>query len=37
MSKHRMERSKIPVRTALKYWRYRIAVVLVNMRAKIIK
>jgi hypothetical protein len=37
MSKHRMERSKVPFRTMVKYWRYRAAVVLVNMRAKIIK
>jgi hypothetical protein len=37
MSKHKMERSKVPVCIVLKYWRYRIAVALVNMRAKIIK
>ena len=29
-----MERSKVPVRIALRYWRYRIELAIVNMRAK---
>lgn len=37
MSKHRMERSRVPFRTVLKYWRYRMAIALLNMRLKRIK
>jgi hypothetical protein len=34
MSKHRMERSKVPVRTIIRYWRYRLEVAIINMKQR---
>jgi len=31
MSKHRMKRSKVPVKTVIKYWRYRLELVLIRL------